>query len=355
MFYRLSGLQEACKRCVEQEMDIFFLFDHAVPELERRVDQSHARLFCSPAINLFDKRMDPIYLEDRFSEFHVVPDKNRPQDFEIYDVTRVEGLGSRRDSDQEFLPFYRTHHGTPGIEGGAYYTVNRRPRRFSAREKKSGPRSSYHGSEVFISLVDSNSRPYHPDLKQLHVDGRCTNRDLPLEMPRGAYSTDFTVEDQAPVASVRCLSGPTRPRPSVCEGEEAWQAVSHLSLNYLSLADTEGGKGAEALKEILLLYCPDQNSAREKQIQGISDITTEPIVRRISGGVPPAFARGLQVQVRLQEEAFEGTGPFLLGAVLERFFAEYASINSFTETVIETSSRGEIKRWPLRTGKKNSL
>jgi type VI secretion system protein ImpG len=41
---------------------------------------------------------------------------------------------------------------------------------------------------------------------------------------------------------------------------------------------------------------------------------------------------------------------FLLGAVLDRFLAEYSSINSFTETVIETRQRGVIKRWPPRGG-----
>jgi type VI secretion system protein ImpG len=40
----------------------------------------------------------------------------------------------------------------------------------------------------------------------------------------------------------------------------------------------------------------------------------------------------------------------LLGAVLDRFFAEYVAINHFTQTVIRTPERGEIMRWPLRLG-----
>ena len=50
------------------------------------------------------------------------------------------------------------------------------------------------------------------------------------------------------------------------------------------------------------------------------------------------------------EIAFEGAGLFLFGAVLERFFAKYASINSFTETVLRSVQRGEIMRWPTRAG-----
>jgi type VI secretion system protein ImpG len=41
---------------------------------------------------------------------------------------------------------------------------------------------------------------------------------------------------------------------------------------------------------------------------------------------------------------------YLLGAVLERFFRKYVSINSFTETVLVTQQRGEIARWRPETG-----
>ena len=46
---------------------------------------------------------------------------------------------------------------------------------------------------------------------------------------------------------------------------------------------------------------------------------------------------------------------FLLAAVLEQFFSRYVSINSFTETVLKTPARGEIKRWPARIGRRHLL
>ena len=41
--------------------------------------------------------------------------------------------------------------------------------------------------------------------------------------------------------------------------------------------------------------------------------------------------------------------------VLDRFFAEYASLNHFTQTVIRTVERGEIMRWPPRAGTRRLL
>ena len=76
-------------------------------------------------------------------------------------------------------------------------------------------------------------------------------------------------------------------------------------------------------------------------------------MRRLPGRGPITFGRGLEVQVACDESAFEGVGAFLLGAVLERFFARYVSINSFTETVLSSSTRGEVMRWPVRLGQRH--
>jgi type VI secretion system protein ImpG len=73
-------------------------------------------------------------------------------------------------------------------------------------------------------------------------------------------------------------------------------------------------------------------------------------VRRLPTPGPLAFARGLQIALECDETAFEGGSAFMFAAVLERFFAKYASINSFSETVLRSVQRGEIMRWPARIG-----
>ena len=70
---------------------------------------------------------------------------------------------------------------------------------------------------------------------------------------------------------------------------------------------------------------------------------------------PITFGRGLAIQLTLDEESFEGVGTFLLGAVLERFFAKYTSINSFTQTTLHTTQRQEVAKWPVRVGRRHLL
>ena len=355
MFLELANLSDAIKRCDENLLDIIILFRESNVELEGAIKADNFALFCSPAINLFEKRLDRIPVSDRFSEFHVVPDRTRAQDFEVYRLTKIVGYGARSDQLQEFLPFYLAKDFGDSNANG-YYVANRVPmpkaQNASLRAKRS---RSYTGSEVYISLVDSSAAPYSTDVKQLGVEALCTNRDLPLHVPIGIGASDFTMEKTAPCTSIRCIGSPTTPKPSHVEGEFAWRVINHLSLNYLSLTDTSDREGASALRDILRLYSDTGDLQIRKQVDGLKSISSRPITRRITTSGSIAFARGLEVTVTLEEAAFEGTGVFLLGAVLEEFFARYVSINSFTETVVRTLERGEIVRWTIRNGRRPIL
>ncbi len=355
LFVELAGLGPAVRRCKDAELDVMVLLDRGDPSLLNVIDASHFTLYCAPAVNLFPRRADSIHLAERQSEYHVVPDRTAPLDFEVYDVTGVVGSGTSASSDQEFLPFYsRTNLAAHGKDR-AYFTLHRVPRVLSSRQRETGTRASYVGSEVFLSLVDADEAPYRTDLKQLSLATLCTNRDLPLLLSVGQGRTDFTLQSGAPVAAVRCVAGPTGPRPSRAEGEYAWRLVSHLSLNYLSLVDSDERQGAAALRDLLLLYGGDTEPPLQVQVEGVKSVRSTPIVRRVPKHGPIAFGRGLEVTVTLDEAAFEGSGVFVLGAVLEQFFARYVSLNSFTETVITTLKRGEVVRWPARIGTRHAL
>ncbi|PIE66994.1 MAG: type VI secretion system baseplate subunit TssF [Deltaproteobacteria bacterium] len=354
LFFRLTGLQEAVKQCAHNRMDIVILLDQEESELEGRVDETNFLLNCTPVINLFPKRADMIQLSDKFAEYHVVPNRTRPLDFEVYQVQKVTGYGLRAEDKQEFLPFYAATDADEGT-GGAYFTVNRISRMLSDREKRLGRRSSYGGSELFISIVDSAAAPYSSDLRRLAIETLCTNRDLPIQMAVGRGKTDFNLDISSPVESVRCVAGPTTPRPSNAVGDISWRIISHLSLNYLSLIDGRDGQGAAAIRSMLRLYCDNRDMQTRKQIEGVLSLSSRPITRRISDHGQIAFVRGLEITLEFEELAFAGTGVFILGAVMNIFFSNYVAINSFTETVIKTRERGEIMRWPTKLGNKHLI
>jgi type VI secretion system protein ImpG len=171
-------------------------------------------------------------------------------------------------------------------------------------------------------------------------------------MSLGSGSTDFTWDFSGPVDNVRCVSGPSKPRPSPVDGDTHWRLISHLTLNYLSLAS---GEGAMALRELLGLYAFLNEDQVRKEIEGVVSVASKPVYRRIATNAGSAFGRGLEIALDFDETQFEGTGCFLLGAVLEQFLSKYVSLNSFTETVVRTVDRGEIIRWPMRSGRRQVL
>jgi type VI secretion system protein ImpG len=350
LFFELAGLSHAIERCDSDLLEIILAFRSAEPKLDNRIDANSFALFCAPIVNLFPKRLDPILVSDRFSEFHVVPERTRPIDFEVYEIQDVVGLIAKTNEEQRFEPFYRVRDEEG--QSGAYFTVNRAPRVLTAKEKKFGAVSSYAGSELFVSLVDPKAAPYSRRLSQLNLFAICTNRHLPIQLPVGIGDSDLSTELYAPLTSVRWLVGPTVPIASVAEGDPAWRTISHLSLNYLSLLDAKEGEGAAGLRELLKLYVNRNDQFTIRQVDGIRSATSLPIVRRVAKTGPLTFARGLEIRVTMDEGAFEGSGIFVLGAVLAEFFSRYVSINSFTETVIVSQRRGEIMRWPTKIGRR---
>jgi type VI secretion system protein ImpG len=355
LFFRISGLRRCIKQCQSNIIDLAILLDQEDLSLEGRLGEENFALHCTPAINLFPKRADIIHISGKFDEFHVVPNRTRPMDYEVYQVTNVTGFGVRADEKQVFAPFYSATDMEDNNGRGAYFTVSRYPRLMSSREKQQGRRSSYGGSEVFLSIVDGEAAPYRSDLRQMAVETLCTNRDLPIQMGVGRGKTDFNLDIASPVEAVRCVAGPTAPRSSNAEGEISWRIINHLTLNYLSLVDGSDGKGSAAIRDLFRLYCNARNLQSKKQIEGVLAVNSQLITRRISDRGQIAFVRGLEITLEFDELAFEGTGVFLLGAVMNIFLSKYVSINSFTETVIKTRERGEIMRWPANLGSKHII
>jgi type VI secretion system protein ImpG len=173
---------------------------------------------------------------------------------------------------------------------------------------------------------------------------------LPLLLSFGQRS-DFAVQSGAPVESVRCVAGPSAPRAPRLDDDVAWRLLSHLSLNYLSLCDG----GAEPLREMLALYAELGDVSLRRQLVGLRGVRSRSVTRPLPGPGPISFGRGIEVTLECDELAFQGASAFGLAAVLAHFFAKYASINSFTETVLYSRERGEVFRWPTTAGLRHTL
>jgi len=353
-FVRFSGIKPAVDGLASELLELVFTFDRQSANLENTLGVENFVLNCAPAINLFPKHCDRIHVKERDPELHVVPDRTRPMDFEIHTVRSVNGYRTGVHEGDEFKPFFWSHDRVASRGQTAFYTQRREPRRLSSRQQRDGARSSYVGSELFLVLVDGQHAPYRESMRQVAVEALCSNRDLPLHMPVGGGS-DFSLVSSAPVSKIECLRGPTRPTARFMPGDSRWRMVSHLNLNYLSLLDDADGNGAASLREMLELYADLSDPAIRRQVEGVAGIEAQSIVRRLPLAGPLTAGRGIGIRLTLDESAFEGMGIFLIGKILSEFFSRYASINSFTETRVVSTERGELVRWPLTIGRRATI
>jgi type VI secretion system protein ImpG len=269
-------------------------------------------------------------------------------DFEVYDVVSLAGYNDA-GIERRFMPLYGPDPSLPGAQA-AYYTTWREPRLTSETSRREGPRSGYVGSEVFVSLVDPAEAPFGEALRQVSVQTRCTNRDLPVFMPGSGSQAECTLEAGVPLQSVRLAVGPSRPFSALREGAVAWRLLNLLSLNYLSLLDTDEGTAADTLRDLLGRLPQGGEPSVRRQIEALQLVRAHPVVRRHPVKGPIAFGRGIEVRLQVDELGHAGGSAFLFGAAMHQYLARHTSINSFVETVLESLTRGEVARWKPAAG-----
>lgn len=361
LFFEIGDLAARLAQVVGDEVELVVLLRRGDAPLEALVDRSSLALHCTPAINLFRKRLDRIQLGPGAWEYHVVPDRTRPMDFEVHSLESVTGYGNGAVGQQRFEPLYATQQAagtSDAAQAHGFYTLRREPRLRSQRQMTQGARSSYIGQEVYLALVDPQHAPYRDDIRQLSVAAWVSNRDLPMLLPHGADANQkpvWRLDAAGPVRRVDALRGPTRPVTRRPAGEPGWQLVSHLSLNHLSLVGASPADAAAALRTTLALYAPPDDAAWARQVAGVLALRVQPIVRRLPFKGPMAFGSGIEIVLELDELAYQGTSAFLFASVLERFFARHAAINAFTQLVLRTPQRGELMRWAPRIGQRETV
>jgi type VI secretion system protein ImpG len=341
-FFELQGLEALARAGLGGRAEMLFLIapfeaSHRQQRLEVGVNAKTIRLGCSPVINLFPQTAEPILLTQTRSEYPIVPDARRRNATEVFSVDEVLSSNPQTHEITYYEPFYAYRHKTLRDKSQTFWHTTRR----------ASKRKGDEGSEVYLHLVNLSSRASLPEAETITIRCTCTNRDILARLSFGNEGGDFEVEGVGSIKGAVALRKPTPTlRPPMGRGA-LWRLISHLALNYLSIVE----EGKEAFQEILRLYNFSDSVELEKQVAGIVSLDSQRHFARIISENGISFARGTRVKMEFDEDEFVGGGVFLFTAVLERFLALYASLNSFSQLVVKTRQRREVlKEWPPRAG-----
>lgn len=338
-FLEVSGLDSSLAGADARGADVFILLDREMAELRDRFSAETIRLHCAPAVNIFPRKADRVRHKAGDRDHHVVVDRTRPRDFEIYAVEHVEGVREKGSKRTRFSPLYRADSGEEKADG-----------EFAVRREQSLiDEDGYYGVETYLGLHQHGRIGSDPELTHLVVDTLCTNRALPKRLKRRG---SLAPQGAGPVTVAQFLDGPTTPRPPLSSAGPAWALVDLLSFSHATLS---GGpaENAHALRAVLGLFS-GARAETARLIEGVIGLGVSRIVRRFSGNGPPAYASGLELILEVDDGAFRGAGSFTLAAVLEEFFARSTTLNAVTEFAFSADGKERV-RWPVRTGRGQAL
>lgn len=351
MFISLPEIGKAFAAC-KDECDVVLLFSRNTPVLDGAIAPENFRLFATPAINLFEKQLGRVQIDRHTHEFHVVPDRTRPLDFEVFRLTDVKAHSRNNGEGRTVAPLYAFGALLYDWQDALFFTTQLRPRRLSTKEQRLRRRSDYAGTETWLSLTAPGDHSRMDEVHELAVRALVTNRELPeLLTFRGDHH--FAVSG-LPIRTVSVLRAPTKPRPPMGLHDAAWRVIGHLTPNYASFVPSTGNDPSQ-LRDHLALYGRQDEALMRRQIDGIVGITSRNITRRVPGLDRSAIARGLRLQIELDDASFDRSRIFLFTAVLEQFLAEFATINSFTECHFTTPLEGQLVQWPPRVGRQHNI
>jgi type VI secretion system protein ImpG len=296
-------------------------------------DRETFRLFVTPVINVFPRDGEPIHIDHLKMRYRVLGDYTHPTAFEVVSVDEVIAVRRSGESKTVRRPFYSFEFGSNSDEpenGDVYYHVTH----------SIGADDGWH---THLALI-SQERHHLPEPETLSIRLTCTNGRLCQEI--GPGDVRLPAEETLEGVTLTNITVPSPPIYPQLGGGSEWRFISHMALNFLSVAE------AGALRAILELYNSGADPANTRRIEGIQQASAKPIEALIDG----TPIRGTEVNLTIDERHFDNRGDLLLFIeVLNEFLSLHSSINSFVRLVVRHEPSGEVYRCPLAHGRKPPL
>ncbi len=316
-FITISGFDLLAwpEKCCEFELVI-----HLAKPLQDdlRLSKNNFQLHCAPAINLFEETSEPIRLDQRRNEYHVIADNNSPRGVVVYQVNQV--TGARRHDGQQYAyqPLHRFNH------------LDRSQRYFhTSYRQREGL-----GPMTYLRLGGAAS----DNEEILSCDITVCNGNLPRRSLKvgeiNAPDHDF------PSALVaRNLIRPSRMHLPPSRSDFRLSLVTHLTVSYNSITSVN------QLQQLLSLYDWSEQKQSEKRIKGITGVSQRPLTKVRRG----ALLCGVDILLDMDEKAFlSEADAYMFTTVLHHFFRTYVAVNTFVQTGLRLSpSKAEYLWEPI--------
>jgi type VI secretion system protein ImpG len=272
--------------------------------VDTKLSPDHIRLFCSPAINLFNDDAEPIAIDHTKSELRVNPDRQAAEYTSIYSVDSVSGRDQSTGETYTYSPLHAMRHRKR--DDRVFHTKNRTA-----------------GVDKRLTYLSVNVPP--PFNKEvISIEATLTNDQYPRRY------IDLNQVKKLPEQYSKLIEAANVTRPSkMLQAPDfqdyQWQLVSLLSIKLSSL------ESVDTIKHLLSLFDWTEQLENQRRIESIAGVRTK-TTHRLRRGV---LFQGLEITVELNETGFSSLSDmYLFGAVLHNFFSAFANMTEFVQTKV---------------------
>lgn len=315
------------------QFDLVFICEQppfAVPQVGRDRFYLHA----TPAINAFDWESEPVVMDQREDQYLLRPAGTAGRSFTVHSVQRVEGIARGAAGRREFQPF------------STFLSTAQDAPVFQTRYRR---RPASEGLDVGVAVAMPPDQPLrHREVLKAWLT--CTNGEAAEALL--PHDIQTPTQETPELVTFTNLTAPTPARQPPMDRSKLWHMISHLSLNFLSIADVDN------LKAMLRHYAVPGDDERARDMPNLKRIDSlrEVVVRPDERLLGDCFVRGQSIRIRLRGDHFTGYGDrYLFGCVLDRFFAESSALNTYTALQFEDNATGERIQWRARLGERPLL
>lgn len=372
LFFRVK-MQDAAAAMVGSQAKLQFYFREPREALEKIVRTNTFHLGCTPVVNLFEYPAPAeVDLDNQHTHYEVVPDKSLPTAYEVYNIFNVRAFNPRGEVEN-FEPFFSR---------ATQFERSRQVRYWHARRTR-WPGDRINGSQLALSFVDTALQPADMrQVKSVRLQTMCTNREffnLHRARTQSGISDDIPLESyagQGKLNSGRLIHPFTEAVPAREDSQHYLQLISNLNTNLMSFARPHS---VELLKKELSDLDLAELDRNRDLLDKLVDLRVESCVeklmnlREVDTHTPPASAvagrtnspaanfarhglaacRGSKIVITVAKNKLEDSAWWQLFSVLNRFFAYYVSINSFSKLeIVEDVERDCVARFDPMCGRK---
>jgi type VI secretion system protein ImpG len=319
---RLAALAPAARA-----FDLVFALDRVPLKLLGDVDASQFRLFATPVINLYDKRLDPVPYDPRKTAQWIPVDRLRPSAYHLWSLKELHI--SRKDHQLLAARPALESSGYLGAATVARYSLQREPGATATGERRD--RVDPLDSHDCVSIALTPSSMGLDDINSLLCKGLVADRGWRTQ---GLLDAVFQLNEARAVQRIECLWPASQPR-AIPEPLASWAAVSHLGQNPLSLQRPQRQEVTDRLLQGIALASAADNANDRQRLESLRSGYLSGGFAKAARTNPIAWVRSTRLELDISEAHHPDEGAWLFGRVLAHALAESVALNDALEVTLK--------------------